>query len=1026
MAEIIINASPMWHPTNGLDLTTYMKLPQDQRQQSYFEFEGDTPETASFYIGICISGNQRVRYRINKLYAQYYSGSYEYKHCGVFYLDNRNKYILELRNDGSGSQNALMFNEYYQDVYNSSINTWTTIVYGQTRSISIDSNYIAANGCININTPYIPIFATNELATAYLNDPEDETIYSQALNYYNPVDHSQPHYEMRRYFWGVNNSIEDYINSIFDVDNSNYNNFIDNVLDPINNLVKSRLNMDYDTSINESLQKVKDTLTQVVNLKSMQLVNNPTENDKQIAFPNKIFTPLTNFTPFTQAQLETIINNFSNREVTANKGFFLLCGNYNSTNNYYEIYCCTFENKDGTHEYSNLYLTKTGTSLAEKVKPEYYLQGGNVTINKLSWGSSSIERYYYYPGTDTIIYITSINTYNISNNKRYILFNRLNTDIPFYCSGNVYVAYRENDTDDWKNYLFLQKNGNIELETMPISSALMHIKPIIMLYNRYQLSFLNGWDGNKLETGDYYMIAPQVGAGIKEDDNSFSGVVMGTKLKDINTAQDRLIGLFGEYHGRQSFFLNADDGSAIFGLEKKGQITLDPTQQKALIYSGNYWKDYRYDGKPSNYTDSNKTYQGMMIDLTTPEIRFGNGNFVVNNNGHVTAKGGGSIAGWRIGNSELYSNVNKSSGRLTLDSGTITLNGYSVEGTYSSQTIEFYIYCDVSSDSQTAKIRRIKYNNSWYDNWTLSNYDTDTHTGQITISGITITITVDLTSDSAVYNYVSGRPIVDVYTNYQYPGKFYSHGHDNLNATNTGFYLSYDGFSIGSKFRIDSSGILQATDALLTGTIHVTGNGISTIGNWTVNNDNLYSRVTRTSSPAGTFDITIGSDGNMFGKKLISNNPETWETQWEIKRNGDCYFKNIYGEVPSGKNLKISGNLIVDGSATINGTLTAAGGNVSFSGASGGTSKICGFTINSDSFTGTNIQIYSNTGYIYCEKLFSDEVSAPDSLSTNSLKVSGNGYSSKSITYVDNVTFDGSDVHYTTKTVTVLAQNPSS
>jgi len=43
----------------------------------------------------------------------------------------------------------------------------------------------------------------------------------------------------------------------------------------------------------------------------------------------------------------------------------------------------------------------------------------------------------------------------------------------------------------------------------------------------------------------------------------------------------------------------------------------------------------------------------MLIDLKTPEIKFGSGNFSVNKDGHLTAKGGGSIAGWNIENSKL-------------------------------------------------------------------------------------------------------------------------------------------------------------------------------------------------------------------------------------------------------------------------------------------------------------------------------------------------------------------------------------
>jgi hypothetical protein len=83
----------------------------------------------------------------------------------------------------------------------------------------------------------------------------------------------------------------------------------------------------------------------------------------------------------------------------------------------------------------------------------------------------------------------------------------------------------------------------------------------------------------------------------------------------------------------------------------------------------------------------------MMIDLTTPEIKFGNGNFSVNSSGHLTAKGGGSIAGWNIGNSTLSAsgitiNANGNisgdgagGGSWSIDRGHATFNSATVTGT---------------------------------------------------------------------------------------------------------------------------------------------------------------------------------------------------------------------------------------------------------------------------------------------------------------------------------------------------------
>lgn len=865
MSELIVNASPMWHPTNGLDLTTYMKLPSSQRSEAYFDFEGNTPETSGFYIGLFIDGGQKKRYRINRLYAQNYFSSYEYRHCGIFYLDG-STYKLELCDNGGGSQNALLFYEYYIDTYNENTNTWTSQMAGSsTRSITLSMSSIYSNGCININNPYIPIFATNELVTAYLNDPEDETIYSQALNYYNPIGHSQPHYEMRRYFRGIDTSIENYINSMFDTDNSNYNNFIDEVLDPINNLVKSRTNMDYDTPINESLQKVKNSLTQVVNLKGMQLVNNPTESDTQVAFPNKVLTPLINFTPLTQEQLITIIDYFDNeKDVTADKGYFLTCHGYNTSNSCYEIYCCTFENKDNTHDYSNLYLEKTGTgSTVVRTKPEYYLQGGGIRIKKMSWGSCSIERYYYYPGTDAVTYSSSINEYVISNDKRYILLNKMNEDLPFYCSSDVYMAYRENDEDDWKNYLFLQKNSSEALEVVPVASALMHIKPIIMLYNRYQLSFLNGWDGNKMEMGDYYLIAPQLGAGIKEDDNSFSGVVMGTKLKDINQKDERLMGIFGQYHGRQSFFLNSDDGSAIFGLEKRGQITMDPTQNKAMIYSGNYWNNYKYDGKPSSYSDSNRSGQGMLIDLTTPEIRFGNGNFTVDKDGNTSIAGGGGLAGWKITDTTIHSGVPVANGRLVLDSGA-TFDHLDEHGN------KIYTYSQ-------AKIYSGSHN-------TLASTSAGFY---LSDDGLSIGPSFKINTTGTFY--IGYNATTFDCTNLNDPK------HYTIGGSANSIYLGTEGIRLGNNFAVDNDGNIVTRHLVVSLKNGSTYDAIGCwIGDWQFasnSNGSYLSGVHQVSS--NQWDrIWLSTEGIIKAEKWTQEPPSgTPEVMWQINPDGTASFK---------------------------------------------------------------------------------------------------------------------------------------
>ncbi len=172
----------------------------------------------------------------------------------------------------------------------------------------------------------------------------------------------------------------------------------------------------------------------------------------------------------------------------------------------------------------------------------------------------------------------------------------------------------------------------------------IHI-PIYMLINRYNNAALNDWDGNGIsldKDNNQTLLAPQIGAGKKEEDNSFTGIFMGTVKDDRKNHQDRT-GLFGYSKGQQSMFLDAESGKSIFGIEENGQIVIDPQNNKAQIYSGNY--------VPAT---SETSGSGMLIDFTTPQIKFGSGKFNVNANGQITSTSG-TIGGWTIGQNTLTS-----------------------------------------------------------------------------------------------------------------------------------------------------------------------------------------------------------------------------------------------------------------------------------------------------------------------------------------------------------------------------------
>lgn len=165
-----------------------------------------------------------------------------------------------------------------------------------------------------------------------------------------------------------------------------------------------------------------------------------------------------------------------------------------------------------------------------------------------------------------------------------------------YINSLIYIYSDINYQENYYNNIILSleeeleniekdKSGYDKADIMPTTvDEIIHIKPIIMLYNRYEFSNLNGWDGNKLYTdsnNSSYLLAPQVGAGRKNNDGSFTGIVIGNRK--ITNSGNINVGLFGYGNGTQTIFLDANTGNAIFG---SGNNTIEITPNSSIIHFG--------------------------------------------------------------------------------------------------------------------------------------------------------------------------------------------------------------------------------------------------------------------------------------------------------------------------------------------------------------------------------------------------------------------------------------------------------
>lgn len=261
--------------------------------------------------------------------------------------------------------------------------------------------------------------------------------------------------------------------------------------------------------------------------------------------------------------------------------------------------------------------------------------------------NSSVDIYASYP-LDVIVGSTLASAIDIDTIPSYIKYNSSGLTPSFYSNDiNFYyndVAYNDNitslntniltiRTDNGKKYLepassFIFENikdndqSNIGVLNLAIPNSndrLIH--PIIMYLDTYGNEAINGWDGTALDTGDgEYVFAPQVGAGTKDSQNRFTGVVMG---KD--SGQDK-VGLYGYQEGVNTFGL-MEDGTAFFGASSGGG-RIEINGKSGSIKGG---------GGGNNSTGMTINFADLNPGNNTTAIKIGGGVFEVTYNGALKA-----------------------------------------------------------------------------------------------------------------------------------------------------------------------------------------------------------------------------------------------------------------------------------------------------------------------------------------------------------------------------------------------------
>lgn len=139
-------------------------------------------------------------------------------------------------------------------------------------------------------------------------------------------------------------------------------------------------------------------------------------------------------------------------------------------------------------------------------------------------------------------------------------------------------------------------------------------QPISIIQNCFESTTLNKWDGKfKINEEEGTVLSSMLGAGKKELDNSFSGILIGdVKTKGgFGSGANYDMGLYGFNKGAASFGFNTD-GTAFLGKSGKGRILFDG--DKGFIASA-FW-----DGAIGLDGITKLGTKGMIIDLENGHI----------------------------------------------------------------------------------------------------------------------------------------------------------------------------------------------------------------------------------------------------------------------------------------------------------------------------------------------------------------------------------------------------------------------
>lgn len=412
--------------------------------------------------------------------------------------------------------------------------------------------------------------------------------------------------------------------------------------------------------------------------------------------------------------------------------------------------------------------------------------------------------------------------------------------------------------------MFVQKLNIYSVVVALENGTPVYAQPIYIAQNRWESSMLNSWNEDlTIDEENGIILSTMMGAGYKDDANSFNGVLMG----DVgSTAGIQNVGLYGFNAGAQSFGFDIN-GTAFLGKEGQGRINFD----------GNH-------GTISSATDSSGA--GMVIDIDDGVIE---------------------MLGPRVNDKQakIYMSIDGSSLKpyfmLKSKNGTTLMevsdNNYYLQ----TETFNASNYTGVKLDLKNNKITA----------------------GNFTIKANNSTNFITIDSTATTYPLSIGTSVDGANFKVKWDGTLYAKGgdfegkieaddgeiggwkitEDGIESTSYGSIYLYSNCPVtksiagsgnkndwrilaGSNFGVDKSGNLYANSVTLSGTITATS---GKIGNWYIRGGEIFYS-TSTTNPENNKKMRLTSSGQIINEGSTSS---TNGGTFIVYQNGGVQTNNI-------------------------------------------------------------------------------------------------------------------------------------